>query len=117
MTVDAIEEPVEDPQPGGWGGWEELPPAEPAQQDAPEDAPKDLEEGEVDEDAEAEFAVEGASHRHYLFGLSFWEVKTRSLVLADAQHSKDTAMLPCHAPVLAASAEIVGLCLASSRVL
>ncbi len=56
----ANEEPVEAQQPGGWSGWEELPPVEPAQQEAPEEAPKDLEEGELDEDAEADFAPEGA---------------------------------------------------------
>ena len=56
----ASEELVETQQPGGWSGWEELPPVEPAQQEAPEEAPKDLEEGELDEDAEADFAPEGA---------------------------------------------------------
>ena len=45
-------------QPGGWGGWEEMPPAAPPQK-AP-GVPEDPEEGELDEDAEAEFAPEGA---------------------------------------------------------
>ena len=53
------EEPAEEQQPGGWGGWEELPPVQPAQQEAPEEAPTNLEEVELDDDAEAEFAPEG----------------------------------------------------------
>lgn len=53
------EEPMEGQQPGGWSGWEELPPVQPAQQEAPEEAPDDLEEGELDDDAEADFAPEG----------------------------------------------------------
>jgi len=56
----ANEEPEELQVPGGWSGWEELPHPDPAQETAPEQAPKDLEEGELDEDAEAEFAPEGA---------------------------------------------------------
>ena len=53
-------EQVEEPQPGGWSGWEELPAVTPAQ-DASEAAAdeSDLEEGQLDEDAEAEFAPEG----------------------------------------------------------
>ena len=45
-------------QPGGWSGWDELPPMEPAQE-APEQAPLEMEEGELDDDAEADFAPEG----------------------------------------------------------
>ena len=45
-------------QRGGWSGWDELLPMEPARE-ATEQAPAELEEGEMDDDAEAEFAPEG----------------------------------------------------------
>ena len=54
-------EQVEEQQPGGWSGWEELPAMAPAEQAPEAAADKDgLEEGQLDEDAEAEFAPEGA---------------------------------------------------------